>query len=75
MKILHIIGMAHGGAGQHVLSLARGCDPRRFESTVVMAAHNPMRPQFVRAGVRILLLGTEHRGTLRRNITDFRQLV
>ena len=74
MKILHIIGMAHGGAGQHVLSLASGCDPRRFESTVVMAAHNPMRSQFERAGVRVLPLGTRQRGRLRRNITAFRQL-
>jgi glycosyltransferase involved in cell wall biosynthesis len=74
VKILHIIGMAHGGAGQHVLSLATGCNPRRFESTVVMAAHNPMRSQFERAGVRVLPLETKHGGKLRRNITSFHQL-
>src|SRR5262249_4895391 len=34
LKVLHIIGMAHGGAGQHVLSLSTGCDSRCFQSTV-----------------------------------------
>jgi L-malate glycosyltransferase len=74
VKILHIIGMAHGGAGQHVLSIASGCDPRRFESTVVMDAPNSMRPQFERAGVRVLPLTGERGGRLRKHVASFRQL-
>src|SRR5262249_5641304 len=73
-KILHIIGMAHGGAGQHVLSLSTGCDRRYFESTVAMAADNPMRTQFERAGVRVLALETNQYDGLRRNVAAYRQL-
>ena len=74
MKILHIIGLAHGGAGQHVLSLAAECDPRRFESTVAMTANSPMRPAFERAGVRVLPLALDHYGGPLRNLMAFRQL-
>lgn len=74
MKILHIIGLAHGGAGQHVLSLASECDPRRFESTVAMTANSPMRPEFERAGVRVLPLALDHYGGPLRNVMAFRQL-
>jgi len=74
MKILHIIGHAHGGAGQHVLSLATGCDSRFFESTVAMAADNSMRTQFEHAGVRVLMLQMDQHNALRRNIAAFRQL-
>jgi len=74
MKILHIVGLAHGGAGQHILSLAAGCDPRRFDSTVAMADNSPMRPQFERAGVRVLPLAMDHFGGLRKNIRAYRQL-
>lgn len=74
MKILHIIGLAHGGAGQHVLSLTAGCNPRRFESTVAMTHSSPMRPQFEQAGVRVLPLVLDHYGGLRKNAVAFRQL-
>jgi glycosyltransferase involved in cell wall biosynthesis len=74
LKILHIIGLAHGGAGQHVLSLASGCDPRLFESTVVMTTDNLMRAQFERAGVRVLTLEINQYGKLRRNFAAFGQL-
>jgi len=74
MKILHIVGMAHGGAGEHILSLARGCDPSRFESTVAMSESSPMRPQFEHAGVRVLPLALDHYGGLKRNFGAFRQL-
>lgn len=74
MKILHIIGLAHGGAGQHVLSLAAECDPRRFQSTVAMTAGSPMRPAFERAGVRVLPLALDHYGGPLRNLVAFRQL-
>jgi glycosyltransferase involved in cell wall biosynthesis len=74
MKILHIIGLAHGGAGQHVLSLASECDPRRFESTVAMTANSPMRPQFEKAGVKVLPLALDHYGGPMRNVMAFRQL-
>jgi glycosyltransferase involved in cell wall biosynthesis len=75
MKILHIIGLAHGGAGQHVLSLAAGCDPRRFESTVAMSDTSPMRSQFDHGGVRVLPLALDHYGGLRRNVVAFGQLL
>jgi glycosyltransferase involved in cell wall biosynthesis len=74
MKILHIIGLAHGGAGQHVLSLASECDPRRFDSTVAMTASSPMRPDFEKAGVRVLPLALDHYGGPLRNLMAFRQL-
>ena len=73
MKILHIVGLAHGGAGQHILSLAAGCDPRRFDSTVAMAENSFMRPQFERAGVRVLPLSMDHFGGLRKNLRAYRQ--
>ncbi len=74
MKVLHIVGMAHGGAGEHILSLARGCDPRRFESTVAMSDSSPMRQQFEHAGVRVLPLALDHYGGFKRNFGAFRQL-
>ncbi len=74
MKILHIIGLAHGGAGQHVLSLASECDPRRFQSTVAMSANSPMLPAFEQAGVRVLPLALDHYGGPLRNLVAFRQL-
>jgi glycosyltransferase involved in cell wall biosynthesis len=74
VKILHIIGLAHGGAGQHVLSVATGCNSRLFESSVAMAEDNPMRTQFERAGVRVLPLPMTHSDTLRRNVAAFGQL-
>jgi glycosyltransferase involved in cell wall biosynthesis len=74
MKILHIIGHAYGGAGQHVLSLATGCDSRFFESTVTMAADNSMRTHFEQAGVRVLILQMPQYNAVGRNIAAFRQL-
>lgn len=74
MKILHIIGLAHGGAGKHVLSLTAGCDPRRIKSTVAMTDSSPMRPQFERSGVRVLPLALDHFGGPRKNLTAFWQL-
>lgn len=73
-KILHVVGMAHGGAGEHVLALAAGCDRRRFASTVAMAAGSPMRGQFERAGVRVLPLSLDHFGGLGKNVVAFWQL-
>jgi glycosyltransferase involved in cell wall biosynthesis len=74
MKILHVVGMANAGAGEHVLSLARHCDPDRFESSVAMADSSPMRAEFERAGVRVLPLSLDHHGGLKRNVVAFRQL-
>ena len=74
MKILHVGGNLCGGAGEHVLSLVKGCDPRRFEPTVAMADSSPMLPDFRRAGIRVLPLALDHSGGLRRNIKAFRQL-
>lgn len=73
-KILHVVGMAHGGAGEHVLALAAGCDRRRFASTVAMAAGSPMRGQFEQAGVRVLPLSLNHFGGLGKNVVAFWQL-
>lgn len=74
MKILHVIGLAHGGAGQHVLSLAAGCDPRRYEATVAMTESSSMRPRFERAGVRVIPLVLDHYGGPRKNLLAFKQL-
>lgn len=74
MKILHVVGLAHGGAGEHVLALATGCDRRRFASTVAMAAASPMRGQFEQAGVRVLPLSLNHFGGLGKNVVAFWQL-
>ena len=74
MKILHVIGLAHGGAGQHVLSLAAGCDPRCFQQTVAMAANSPMLPLFERDQIRVLPLALDHYGGPLRNVVALRQL-
>jgi glycosyltransferase involved in cell wall biosynthesis len=75
IKILHIVGLAHGGVGQHLLSLLQGCDPRRFESAVAMAAdESSMRPQFERHGVRIHSLSLDHYGGAKKNLVAFWQL-
>jgi glycosyltransferase involved in cell wall biosynthesis len=74
MKILHVIGMAHGGAGEHVLALASLCDRRRFSTAVAMAAGSPMRGQFEQAGVRVLPLALNHFGGLAKNAVAYWQL-
>lgn len=74
MKILHVGGSLCGGAGGHILSLVKRCDPRRFESTVAMAEGSPMRGEFQSAGIRVVPLTLDHRGGLRKNIVAFRQL-
>lgn len=62
LKLVHVIGLAHGGAGAHVLALAAGCDPDRCEITVVMAKGSPLAGQFRSAGVRTVELGLDHGG-------------
>src|SRR5262245_27734073 len=74
IKVLHIIGLALGGAGQHILSLAAECNSDGFESTVAMAEDSPMRAQFESQGVRVLPLQLEHYGGLKKNFSAFRQL-
>jgi glycosyltransferase involved in cell wall biosynthesis len=75
LKILHIVGLAHGGVGQHLMSLVKGCDPRRFESTLAMAADtSPLRPQFESHGIRVLPLKLDHYGGASKNIVAFWQL-
>jgi glycosyltransferase involved in cell wall biosynthesis len=74
MKILHIVGLAHGGVGEHILSLAVGCDPRRFDSTVAMADCSSMRARFERSGVRVVPLVLDHFGGLCRNALAFGQI-
>ncbi len=74
LKILHIIGLALGGAGEHILSLATLCDRQRFEATVAMAEGSPMRAQFEQAGVRVLPLALEHYGGPMKNVAALRQL-
>ena len=75
IRILHVTGMAHGGAGQHVLSLATGCNPSRFDVTVAMATESPMREQFEQAGVRIKPLCLNHFGGVLKNLVGLGQLV
>lgn len=74
LRILHVIGMAHGGAGEHVLALAAGCNERRFESVVAMADGSPMQARFVESGVRVVPLALNHFGGVRKNAVAFRQL-
>jgi len=62
LKIVHVIGMAHGGAGAHVLSLTENCDPRRIETTVVMAKGSPLAAQFRAAKLRTIEFGLDHGG-------------
>jgi glycosyltransferase involved in cell wall biosynthesis len=74
IKILHLVGLAHGGVGEHILSLANGCDPTRFDSTVAMSDASSMRPQFERSGIRVVPLVLDHFGGLRRNALAFGQI-
>ena len=75
IKILHIVGLAHGGVGHHLHSLLDGCDPHRFESTVAMAVdHSALRPDFEKLGVRTIPLQLNHYGGLKANVAAFRQL-
>ena len=75
IKILHIVGLAHGGVGHHLHSLLDGCDPHRFESTVAMAVdESDLRPDFEKLGVRTIPLKLNHYGGLKSNVVAFRQL-
>ncbi|MFO0896918.1 MAG: glycosyltransferase family 4 protein [Pirellulales bacterium] len=74
LKIVHVIGLAHGGAGAHVLGLAAGCDPDRFETTVVMAKGSPLAAQFRAAKIRTLELGLDHGGNPVWNAAAFGRL-
>jgi len=74
IKILHLVGLAHGGVGEHILSLAKGCDRHRFDSTVAMDSTSSMRTQFERSGIRVVPLALDHFGGLRRNALAFGQI-
>jgi glycosyltransferase involved in cell wall biosynthesis len=75
VKILHIVGLAHGGVGRHMSSLLEGCDSRRFDSTVAMAVDtSSLRPRFEQLGVRVVPLDLDHYGGPRSNARAFKQL-
>ena len=75
IRILHVTGLAHAGSGQHVLTLASGCDPRRYSATVAMAARSSMRPRFEKAGVPVVPLSIDHYGGVGKNCRALVQLM
>lgn len=74
IKVLHLTGLAHGGSGEHILSLAKATDRRRFDISVGMAKASPMLPRFVDAGIRVVPLALDHGGHPARNAVAFAQI-
>jgi glycosyltransferase involved in cell wall biosynthesis len=66
-KVLHVIGRAHGGAGVHLLDLAKG-QQDHFDVSVAMARGSEMAGAFRAAGLRTLETPISHSGRILPNL-------
>jgi len=74
IKILQLITTTIGGAGEHVLMLASGLDPARFDVTVSFSPGYPLDHAFYEAKLKVVPIEMRRTGGIMTSIKAYRAL-